>query len=524
MKSFSIYLLKAGFDQSNCFKDGADLDAPLTTDALPDGAHLYVFDNPPKPPWWRRYFDIEIELNQVLKGAILILPVEDRHFCLTFGHVAHNILDTSYEYDFGMQVTLNCLDPSKIKNTDTLIPATSMRQRTQVSSDTDLANFDFDRNSTIVKSLTGKVREEYKDIIKSATGASHLRVGTDSVSEELPDLCAQMLELYTSDAYKDHFSDIRNIVPIRDPMVIETLNQRLIDAIRGDQHVGLTIPEIVDYQDAVLVRFKGAGGSRDVCDDIQFIEYTNYLGARGVDKQAIDVGLLKKHGMYLCDEDGVQKGKVFSLFKSLVFDTEIVGDAATYHLSEGGWYRVDGDFVNRLTEYLDPLFRDQQLPDYTGGGEGAYNDVASDYDLRICLDRTNISPQSQRAVEPCDIAQLENGEISLIHVKISTQSSLLSHLFNQGINSFDLLRSNAEARARLRQLISDGCEPEAANDWGAALDAERLSVRYAIVTHKNAETKSKSLPLFSRISLYRVMQGLQTRGISHSIELVRDNS
>ena len=43
----------------------------------------------------------------------------------------------------------------------------------------------------------------------------------------------------------------------------------------------------------------------------------------------------------------------------------------------------------------------------------------------------------ETTVEPQDILAEESGEVHLIHVKISTRSSSLSHLFNQGANSVE---------------------------------------------------------------------------------------
>lgn len=522
MSSFSIYLFKPEFNGENCFKEDADLGEIVDSPALPDGASLHVFDNPPKQPWWRSYFEIPKSLPQTLKGAILILPVDDRTFCLTFGQVAHKLLDASFEYDFGIQVTLNCLDPKKIKNTDTLMPASSMRQRTQVSSDTELANFDFDRNSTIVKSLTGKVRDEYKDLIKSATGAAHLRISTDVVAEELSEICEQLLGLYQSEDYKEHFAELRSIVPIHDPLVVDRLNANLLEAVRDNDGVGIMIPEVVDYQDAVSIRFKGARG-RYICEDIQLSKYQEYLQQQDVDVGQIDVDTLKKHSLHLCDENGSARGKSYSIFKSLIFDTQIDGDDAVYHLSEGGWYRFDAEFTARISSFLDPLFVDQILPDYYGGGEGHYNETSANLPFQVCLDRKNISPSGQRQVEPCDIAELSENDLTLIHVKRSTQSASLSHLFNQGINSLDLLRSVSESAAKLEELIAEEVHDNM-DDWSKQISSQNYAIRFAIITHKNPERKSVNLPLFSRISLHRIMMDLQTRNVKASIEFVMDQA
>lgn len=75
---------------------------------------ISVFSNPSRRP---------------ARGAIVFLPSDGRWFVLCFGHVAHSLLDTSYEYDFGLRVTLNSLDPKKLTSTDTLDPGASKRHR-----------------------------------------------------------------------------------------------------------------------------------------------------------------------------------------------------------------------------------------------------------------------------------------------------------------------------------------------------------------------------------------------------------
>ena len=106
-RSFSIYLLKQGFDASNALKDDHRLDDEVGAANLPIGATLFVLDNRPNEPWWKGYFGVQKNLNQVSKGALIFLPVKQRCFTLSFGHVYHNLKDESYEYDFGLRVTLN---------------------------------------------------------------------------------------------------------------------------------------------------------------------------------------------------------------------------------------------------------------------------------------------------------------------------------------------------------------------------------------------------------------------------------
>ncbi|MBY5395339.1 TIGR04141 family sporadically distributed protein [Rhizobium leguminosarum] len=523
--SFSIYLLKSNYTAANSLKDQIQLKKEEDATALPKGAELFILDSIPKQAWWRDFFEIKLSLNQALKGAILFLPVNDRTFALTFGHVSHNLKDTSYEHDFGIRVTLNCLDPNKIKNTDTLEPSSSTRQRTQVSIDTSLTLFDFDRDSAILRSLTGKVRDEHKELIKTATGSSSLRVSSDIVSEELVEFCERILTIYDSEDYKEHFPDIRKISPVRDPVNLSHLDSLLLNAVHAlSPTVTLIIPDIVDYRDAVLVGFRGARG-KYVSDDIQLAEYSKYLLARGIDVAEIDIDTLKKHEIFLGDEDGNIKGPSFSIYKSLAFETELPADTGLYNFTEGSWYRIEGDYIAMLTDYLDPLYTDYPLPTYSHKTEGEYNDSVGIAGLGFqSLDRKNISPLGQTQIEPCDLVRINGDLIEFVHVKLSTQSSVLSHLFNQGANAIDILRSDERAVGKLKNLISEKHGGVIPPEWGALIDSERYSVIYAIITHKNHVERSRNLPLFSRISLYKTMRSLRARGIVRGFAFVADET
>jgi uncharacterized protein (TIGR04141 family) len=131
-RSFSIFLLKPDYTSENALKEEHGLDSRVFAGAIPEGAVLFVLDNEPHAPWWRGYFGIRKRLDQLTKGALVFVPVNDRWFALSFGHVAHNLREDAYEYDFGLRVTLNSVDPGALKSTDALEPGIGRRQRTQV--------------------------------------------------------------------------------------------------------------------------------------------------------------------------------------------------------------------------------------------------------------------------------------------------------------------------------------------------------------------------------------------------------
>ncbi|WP_174044153.1 DUF6119 family protein [Rhizobium rhizogenes] len=516
-RGFSIYLLKEGYDGTNALRDDHALDDDVGAQELPENASLFVLDSAPRPPWWKGYFNIGKELTQVTKGALIFMPVGGRCFALSFGHVAHNLLDSSYEYDFGLRVTLNSLDPRKLKSTDTLDPGAAKRQRTQLPIESELTLFDFDRDSTILRSLTGKVREEHKDLFRHATGASNLRISTDVEASELPNLCEKLLALYQSDTYKASFPEIQNIVPVRDPAQIEALNGRVLAAFRArDPDLNITVPEIVNYSDNLYVTFAGAGRGL-VYDDVYIGRYFEYLDEHEIELSGVGIEDLRRHILVLTDEDGNSRDR-YSIYKSLVFDTNLEdAESETFHLCEGNWYRIENTYIRRLSTYLDPLFAASDLPAYDHANEGEYNAaIAADDATIVCLDTQNISPNGQTAVEPCDLLTIRLGVATFYHVKVSTLSAQLSHLFNQGVNAVELMRLEPQAVDKVEALVRDLMAGGNPDGLVALIRDRKYRIVFGIVTRKDPVGKSLNLPLFSRISLMRGMKALQLMDVQGS--------
>lgn len=528
-RSFSIYLLKEGFVATNSLKDSNSLGDPIAQHNLPTGSSLYIADNDFRPPWWKSYFSIEQNINQALKGAIVFLPVKNRCFALTFGHVSHNLKEESYEYDFGLRVTLNSVDPDKLKSLDSIEPNNARQQRIQLPIGSDLAYFDFDGDSTILKNLAGKVKEEYKKLFKQVSGSSNIRISSDIPAEGLGGLCEELLIIYDRAEYLTKFPDIHNISPVKDPVTINKLNEKLIDSVRSKEDgVTLTLPTIVDYNDELCAIFLGAGTS-EICYDISIDKYYEYLKAQDFECQDLDIEVLKRHQLTLTNGEGQPKGSGhFSIFKCLIFDVALDKDLEVYHLCDGNWYEVNKSYISELTSYLDPLCKDSSLPNYNDTREENFSrSVAENNPFMICLDQTNISPKGQ--LEPCDIFEVMGDVAAMHHIKISTVSSKLSHLFAQGLNSIELLRGSESAVENFKKLIKEELikkkDPKA--EYGTfekPIENKKFKVFFQIITHKDKNKKSLNLPLFSRISLKNTMKKLRVMGIDAEFCFVKDDS
>ena len=289
---------------------------------LPEGASLFVLDGNATPPWWKEYFSVEQDLWQAHKGALVFLPVGDRCFALSFGQVFHHLDDASYEYDFGLRVTLNAVDPDELKSADMVAPGHGRRKRTQVPISTELTYLDFDGNSEIIKSLTGKVRPEYAELFKTATGSAALKISLKLKPAELVGRCCNLLKLYNRDDYKQNFPNIQNITPIRDRSITGELDAKLLKSLKQEsEHVSLAIPDIIDYRDNTCCIFRGMGRASKIYPDISLEQFYEFLKeVKRLNELSIDD--LRSLRLELTDVDG-RSTRSYSIYKALYCDARI---------------------------------------------------------------------------------------------------------------------------------------------------------------------------------------------------------
>ncbi|WEK58260.1 MAG: TIGR04141 family sporadically distributed protein [Candidatus Brevundimonas phytovorans] len=540
-RPFSIYLLKTGVTADTALRQDHELESAVAQ-KLPEGSSLFILDSDATRPWWREYFGVEKEdLWQQQKGALVFLPVGDRCFALSFGQALHHLDERAFEYDFGLRVTLNSLDPKHLKSADMVSPGAARRKRTQVPSSTDLTYLDFDGNSEIIRSLTGSVRAEYKELFKNATGSSSLKISLKLSPSELVTICEKLLKLYKSEYYLENFPNIQNISPVSDPETIENLDAQLVSAFRSmDEGLALGIPDIIDYRDNTCCIFDLNGAKSEVTPEISLESLSDFAEAKNIDLSDMTLEQIKASRIIMTDYDG-KPSKSFGLYRSLIFDAPVSDDGLVYHLCESKWYQVEQNYLDKLTIYIDQRCEDTDLPSYnhdeTKNGkrvysEGAYNAaVPNIVGSIICLDQTDISPNGNTAIEPCDLykvvkdASASGGHRAIMYgVKISTRSAQLSHLFNQGLNSVEIIRQEQACRDKIKILIADRIAANDSQSYTEAIDNSEFKVIFGIITDKDKNNKSNNLPLFSKISLMRTMQRLDLMRIPASLTFIPDES
>lgn len=340
-----------------------------------------------------------------------------------------------------------------------------------------------------------------------------MKVSSKVSANYVSQLCSQLLEIYNKEDFKETFPNIQNIIPVNDPSILEKLNDKLINAFHtNDIELVMSIPEIIEHDISSNFEFSGAGKDKRVYEDVYIKYYRQYLVHRNVTSITIDN--LRLHKLNIQDENGNNK-QSFNIYKCLIFDCDL--DDMHYHLCEGEWYQIEKDYIQRLKIELDSAFQENDLfMDCHLKREDEYNNyIASTNNDIICLDNKNIAPAGYSQVEPCDLFNVKNNIAQLIHVKISTRSSTLSHLFNQGLNSVELLRLHDESKNKLKAFLGN-------EEHHLVIERGNYAVIFGIITAKDRLKKSDNLPIFSRISLARTMNALKLMGIQGSVVFIKD--
>lgn len=521
-RNFSLYLLKLGFNSENALKEDHTLHLLKKNEAnLPAGVVGYVYESRQNPPWWREFFKITYPLGQQYVHGIFFIPVKNRIMALTFGSAYHKLKENSYEYDFGIKTVLNIVDPAKVKSTDWVSPETARRQRIQLPTATGLKDFMIDDHEHLIKRLVGTGNQDVQSILKNISGSANLRITSEKEANDFTGLCEKIYEFYKKDDYKKNFPGILDVVPIKDPDIISKLDEELLKAFKHkSKELMLAIPELLDYSSSFYFQYKAGSKRSENCEEVFIEDYITFTDINNIEINCTDA--FKNHFLHQLREDGNILGS-YSIYKTFIFDLDF--NNKTYHLCEGNWYEINSDYLEKLNNLLDPKFipfKDHPfLIEYGHEREDKYNlECAESSDSKyhvICLDKKNISP-NETQIEPCDLIAIQKDGVELIHVKISVRSATLSHLFNQGRNSIELLRNDSEARNALKKLVST--IPEC-NDL---IDEGNYTVTFAIITNKPEILKAKSLPFFSRMSLANSIKSLTSMKAETKVVLIPDMS
>ncbi|WP_419005059.1 DUF6119 family protein [Collinsella stercoris] len=513
-RKISIYLIKSGYEIDrvvDCV--GRHIDRHV----LHDGSLVFIKISDPHKPSWVEYFNDQVESDFLLSSSASALHLVsvgvanglERVFAISFGYGYTLLNNEAIEERFGLRVALNqATDGNLRKLKRTAISGNARKTDEQMPLPSSVDAFEIDVERDLLEGVTigggdGLLARG------SITGSDSLSLSVDESAESITDFLKKVYSVYRLDSYKRKYAWVDRIVPVRDPSLQEYLNNKSIELMNAfDQNIWLAVPEVLEWEAIAGFRV-GCHGPLldDVCID------TVYPTPEDIPQSYEG---LRKTRISVINQASGSVVNTWSASDCLYGEIEYEGNS--YCANNGNWYLIDANYKASIeARYEDiPLYL-EPLPDYRSGEhEGPYNQrvVKMAPASKLLLDRKTIYYGSRGSqVELCDIL-CKNG--SFIHVKYYSGSSNLSHLFNQGLVSAKLVKSDASFRSAAQEKINS-IEPN-----GFILDRNSIKqVVFAIISkHGHARPE---IPFFSKVALDSVCSDLTAMGIDIAMARIREN-
>ena len=514
--TLTIFLMKEGFTSpAQCLKSDAGLDRVKVENEGKAVGELVVRQNNTRQPKWLAFFDEAPELRlpklfNASNSAVLFVKRKERLFAVTFGYGRHLLAPGCWEEQFGLRVTLNTVDPLRLRSLDRkTFDAIAAHSRTQTSQAAGVAAFGLKVEQDLMCAATGEPLE--KALGKRMTGMDSLTVAVQVRLTTLHAVLDQYLAKFGDTTYREAFPWIDHIGEVRDPTRRGELDSALVELLRQEKlseiRAWLSVPELIDWARVGGFRYSPKRG--DLTPDLHLRDFFQTLD----DRTKLGLDTLKHRRAFAIDVEGEQAIDDWSIYECLY--CEIEQDGTTFLLSGGKWYRVDKDFVGAVNRAVKKLLRGESLPlpSYNDASETAYNKRAAKLapkDLAL-LDRKLIRLGGS-AIEPCDLLSAKN---EMIHVKRYGGSSVLSHLFAQGAVAAQAFFQDESFRVAFNKLVPKSRRLAKPKDRPSPADYE---IVYAIVS-RSTKPIDQALPFFSRLNLRTTAHQLE--GFGYRVSLVK---
>lgn len=514
-RKLSIYLIKDSYrDFASVVKGN-----PEAFDVSYDGktlGTLYVKKVYGRSPGWLSFFanavqqDLQEQLKSNSVSAVFLLQRQLRIFAITFGYGRSLLRPGSWEERFGLKVVLNSIDRDKVriidrKNLDTMLTQT----RTQTSRKCSIEEFNLDVQQILLKAVTGEPKD--KAFASCISGADILSITCPVTLGDIESKCDELLKAFISRDYQKAFPWINNVSEVANKRKIEELNEELILGIKEGNlnHVYLAIPDIVEWTAIEGFRFRDREG--EIHKDIFLKDFLETV--KDTDKLTSDY--LKHRHVYQIHSDNGMTEERWTVYRCI--NCEIIKDNKTYILTEGKWYEIDSSFIAQVNEQMNkvqkhtilfPSNKDEKESDY------CIRLQESDKSCYALMDRKLIQHGGGHSrIELCDLFTKDK---KFIHLKRYSGSSVLSHLFTQGVNSARVFLSDMEFRKKANEKLPASHKVDIEN-MPVSRDYE---VIFGIIS-ESADSIPHNLPFFSKITLMRAMQELMVMGFRMSVSGIK---
>jgi len=512
-RALTVFLLKERpKEPSDVFKHAnALMQIPVLTEGKSVGT-LFVQPSDDRQPGWLSLFQGAIAIDPALArnastAAVWLVETQGRTLALTFGYGRNLLKPGTYEEDFGLRITLNAVDPNRIKAIDRMtLDAVAQQTRIQAIRDASMSEFGLDVEQDLLGAVTGVPVD--RTLGNRFTGRDALQASVPIKLPEVPSLLAKFLTEYAKDDYKARFPWIEQIHEIDDAVKKAELDLQLVDKLRKKalDGVWLAVPEMIDWEGLAGFKYRSLRKA-PIHSDIHALKFLEEVGDPG---EIDEYSLKKRYHVTAIANDNDAIVKQWPVYRC--FYCEVISGGDTYLLNNARWFRITTDFVNRINEAVEKIAEDTLvMPEYKDKSEPAYSRrVAEASGGAFALMDTRLIGSSSlpNRIEFCD---LYSSTRQIVHLKRYSSSSALSHLFSQGVVSAKIFLNESDFRKELNGVLPAS---HRFADPASKPSSSDFEVVFGIISKSK---KKLVLPFFSRVNLKNAHSNLTGMGFKASI-------
>lgn len=430
--------------------------------------------------------------NSLVVVAAAEIDGEQRFFAATAGYGFAALDRDRIERDFGLYVTLNTVDATKLRAVQARTLGTVTQEKlVSINKPAEVWELGVEPDQELIAMLRGKPADD--GFASSVSGSDALSVRRAITVQEIPGFCVELFNRRSKEDYRKHFAFVDRLRPVKRGPLQDRLNEALTELVikRDTTSVRSFLPAHI-AESAELIEIRSDRGARAVREFELEVVYAamDELELRGP-RCLFDtrVSVRDADGRYIHIE---------ALYHHLVHEGAYEGDFFAF--SAGKWYRISADHIERVnalladieiedcSEFLPPMMEGEKEPDYN-------RRAAEHPDLQL-MDRATFHAGlgGRSKVEVCDLLHRTG---AFICAKKFSGSSDLSHLLAQGSVSANLFFEHQP----YRQFTAD----QITRDWLCPFDVvnpryAQLRIVYAVACPRRMQLPA-DLPFFSKTNL-----------------------
>lgn len=499
LRNYTIYLIKSDFKEVEKIinQKNIEYEEEIKINRNLIGT-LYLRKTYYNRPRWAEIFREYIDLDKISASgspsALVLIKVNGRFLAITFGQGRFLLVQDCWEERFGLKVALNLIGENKIKSLDKkTFDSISLISREQASKEIKAEEFGLDIEKDLLSAVVGFPNDN--SIGERISGMDSFKIATRTELDSIHDLCKIILNKYEDNSYKNKYPWVDHLAEVKDKQMVKELDEELVNYIinKNFEKCWAVVPEIINWDQ--IEGFKYGFTSRSpIHYDIHLPEFID----ERIKDNEIDIETLKNRYVHFVRDDHESINK-WSIYKCIY--CEVIKENNTYILNGAKWYKIDNDFVIQLNEFYDSIQECKlSFPEYNHDSETEYNEYVS-------KQNNNIALMDRKFVNNIEFCDLYDKDKIIIHVKRYGGSSVLSHLFMQGLNSAELFQSDEKFRSLVNDKLPDTHKIE--NYTNRPIHGE-YEVVFAVI-HDSENTKLE-IPFFSKLTLRTIAKRLDLFG------------